>query len=102
MLAFTEEGRKAVYDALSTAFNAGEYGEKYRASLHANLSHLNLRTDSIVLAWGESSATPNREEMKYIFTGEFSLAWYREGSDKPYMHGALYWHDNSQEFSTHT
>lgn len=101
MLTFTDEGREAIYDALTKASYTGDYGNKYKASLHTCLSHLNLRRDNIVLSWGTSYAAPDKENVKFIFKGEFALQWLND-EGKPYMHGGLIWHEASEEFSTHT
>ena len=101
MLMFTDEAKSQVWDAFTLASNAGPYGEKFAASLHKQLSLLNLRSDNIICTYGRSESQINNEEHKFDFDSEFMLKWINNNGES-YMYGALVWHNESQYFSIHT
>lgn len=101
MLMFTDEAKSQVRDAFTLASNAGRYGEKFAASLHEQLSLLNLRNDNIICIYGRSESRINNAERKFDFDSEFTLKWINDNGES-YMYGALVWHNESQYFSVHT
>lgn len=101
MLMFTDEAKSQVWDAFTLASNTGRYGVKFAASLHKQLSLLNLRKDNIICTYGRSESRINNAEHKFDFDSEFMLKWINNNGE-PYMYGALVWHNESQYFSIHT
>lgn len=102
MLTYTDEGKAAVHEALAQAGATGHYGDKFRASLHTQLSQLHMRSEHITLSWGKCKIEPDKEAVKFIFEAEFALHWINEETGNAFMHGGLIWHESDERFSTHT
>ena len=96
MLEYTEEGRKAVIDALREAEMWGAYGAEFRNALHTKLSYMHLREDKIFLRGGTFKSTPDHPNKTVNFSCEFDLKWERG------IYGGLVWSEFSKTFGLHS